>query len=143
MEYQQGRLIDHVHLRVADLAASKRFYRAVLGALGRLDAYGEGEGYFYADELFVDAADGECSRVHLAFQASSAEMVARFYEAALAGGGVDNGAPGPRSYHDRYYGAFVLDPDGNNVEAVWHGPTRRSADSIRIERVEQLAQEPR
>jgi catechol 2,3-dioxygenase-like lactoylglutathione lyase family enzyme len=134
MEYQQGRLIDHVHLRVADLAASKHFYRAVLEALGLGDAYGEGDGYFYADELFVNVADGETSRVHLAFQAESAESVERFYGAALAAGGVDNGAPGLRSYHGRYYGAFVLDPDGNNVEAVWHGPTRRSADAIRVER---------
>ena len=56
----------------------------------------------------------------------------RFYEAALAAGGTDNGAPGERHYHPGYYGAYVLDPDGNNVEAVFHGPAVRSAPSVVI-----------
>lgn len=135
-KYHQGRLIDHVHLRVADLARSRRFYRAVFEALGKLDAWGEDEGCFYLDELYVDAADGETSRVHLAFEARDREGVDRFHAAALAAGGRDHGAPGPRRYHARYYAAFVLDPDGNNVEAVWHGVTARSADSVAIERIE-------
>jgi catechol 2,3-dioxygenase-like lactoylglutathione lyase family enzyme len=129
-----GRLIDHVHLRVADLTASRRFYRAALAALGRLDAFGENEHAFWADELYVDRADGPVSRVHLAFQARSEDEVRAFHAQALAAGGRDNGAPGPRSYHPGYFGAFVLDPDGNNIEAVWHGPATRSAASVVVER---------
>ena len=134
MRYHQGRLIDHVHLRVADLAASKRFYLAVLEALELRDAFGEGEGYFYADELFVDVADTEPSRVHVAFQAKDEATVKRFYKAALKAGGTDNGSPGFRQYHPNYFGAFVRDPDGNNIEAVWHGELVRSSDSIILER---------
>lgn len=130
-----GRLIDHVHLRVSDLAASRCFYRAALEAIGRLDAFGEGNGCFYADELYVDVADGPVSRVHLAFQARSEAEVRRFHELTLAAGGRDNGAPGPRSYHPGYYGAFVLDPDGNNIEAVFHGATTRTADSVEVTRL--------
>ena len=70
------------------------------------------------------------SRVHLAFQAQSREHVDAFHAAALAAGGRDNGGPGERSYHPGYYAAFVLDPDGNNIEAVHHGPLRRSAASV-------------
>ena len=121
MEHQRGRLIDHVHLRVADLAASKRFYRAVVAALGLHDAIRESEHHFNVDELWIDRADGPVSRVHLAFRADGQAAVARFHAAALAAGGRDNGAPGERAYHPGYYGAFVLDPDGNNIEAVWHG----------------------
>jgi catechol 2,3-dioxygenase-like lactoylglutathione lyase family enzyme len=134
LKYQQGRLIDHVHLRVSDLDASKRFYVAVLEALRLLDGFGEGDGYFYADELFIDVADRQPSSVHVAFQAKDEASVKRFYEAALAAGGRDNGAPGLRSYHATYYAAFVLDPDGNSIEAVWHGQTVRSAESIVVER---------
>jgi catechol 2,3-dioxygenase-like lactoylglutathione lyase family enzyme len=132
-ELHLGRLVDHVHLRVADLEASKRFYRAVLEALGRElgmegdEAFG---GFFTADELFV-SADGEPTRgLHLAFQAADREAVHRFHEAGLAAGGRDNGAPGERPYHPGYYAAYVLDPDGNNIEAVHHGPAQRSAPSV-------------
>ncbi len=135
MKYHQGRLIDHVHLRVADLGRSRAFYRAAFEALAMLDAYGEGDGCFYIDELYVDEADGEVSRVHLAFEARDREAVDRFHEAALRAGGHDNGAPGLRKYHPRYYAAFVLDPDGNNIEVVWHGPTARSAEAVAIERI--------
>jgi catechol 2,3-dioxygenase-like lactoylglutathione lyase family enzyme len=129
MEFHQGRMIDHVHLRVRDLEASKRFYRAVLQAVG-LGLTRESEGAFVADELYV-SDDGEpTSDLHLAFQASNRETVERFYEAALAAGGRDNGAPGERRYHPGYFAAYVLDPDGNNVEAVFHGPSTRSADSV-------------
>jgi catechol 2,3-dioxygenase-like lactoylglutathione lyase family enzyme len=128
-EFHVGRLLDHVHLRVADVGASKRFYRAALDALGRSLTW-EGESAFSADELFV-SDDGEpTARLHLAFQAEDREAVQRFHEAALAAGGRDNGAPGERHYHPGYYGAYVLDPDGNNVEAVFHGPVRRSAPSV-------------
>jgi catechol 2,3-dioxygenase-like lactoylglutathione lyase family enzyme len=130
MQFHRGRLFDHLHLRVSDVEASKRFYRAALVALGLPDVLNEGEGSFYADELFVDKADGHVSRVHLAFQAADREAVHAFYKAALAAGGRDNGAPGERPYHPGYYAAFVLDPDGNNIEAVFHGPSTRSASSV-------------
>jgi catechol 2,3-dioxygenase-like lactoylglutathione lyase family enzyme len=128
VEYHLGRLIDHVHLVVSDLDASKAFYRAALQSLGR-DLSGEGDDYFYADELFVSQGDN-LSHVHFAFQAKSGEDVHRFYDAALGAGGTDNGAPGERHYHPGYFAAFVFDPDGNNIEAVYHGPARRSADHI-------------
>jgi catechol 2,3-dioxygenase-like lactoylglutathione lyase family enzyme len=134
-QYHLGRLVDHVHLRVADLEASKRFYRAALEALGR-SLSSEGEGHFAGDELFV-SDDGEpTAGLHLAFQAPDRETVHRFHEAALAAGGRDNGAPGERAYHPGYYSAYALDPDGNNVEAVFHGPTRRSAPSVVVEPAE-------
>jgi catechol 2,3-dioxygenase-like lactoylglutathione lyase family enzyme len=132
MPFHVGRLIDHVHLRVADLDASKRFYRAVLDAIGKGEAFQDGDGYFHADELFVDKADAGVSHVHLAFQAPDRATVEAFHRAALAAGGRDNGGPGERSYHAGYYGAFVFDPDGNNIEAVFHGPAERSAASVVI-----------
>ena len=130
MEYHFGRLIDHVQLVVTDLETSKRFYRAALKSLGR-DISGEGDGYFFADELFVSPGDHH-THVHLAFQSPDRDGVHRFYEAALAAGGTDNGAPGERHYHPGYYAAYVLDPDGNNIEAVNHGPATRSAASVAI-----------
>jgi catechol 2,3-dioxygenase-like lactoylglutathione lyase family enzyme len=90
MEFHRDRLIDHVHLRVADVAASKGFYQAVLRSLGR-DIDGEGDGYFFADELFVDQVDSTPSKVHLAFQANDEATVQQFYQAGLAAGGRDNG----------------------------------------------------
>lgn len=132
MQLHRGRIIDHVHLRAADLEASKRFYRAVFSALGKSDAFVEAKDHFFADELWVDKADGAVSRVHLAFQANDRAVVEAFYKAAMAAGGRDNGAPGERKYHPGYYGAFVLDPDGNNIEAVFHGPAERSAESVVI-----------
>jgi len=132
MNLHRGRLIDHVHLRVRDLDASKRFYRAVLGALGR-EVTGESERHINFDELWIDAADERGpSRVHLAFQAADHDAVRRFHEAGLAAGGRDNGAPGEREYHPGYFACFLLDPDGHNVEAVFHGPAERSAESVKI-----------
>jgi catechol 2,3-dioxygenase-like lactoylglutathione lyase family enzyme len=128
-EHHLGRLIDHVHLRVRDLEASKRFYRAVLEALGH-ELSGEGDGYFSSDELFASDDQEPSARLHLAFQARDPAAVAAFYEAALAAGGKDNGSPGERAYHPGYYAAYVLDPDGNNIEAVYHGPATRSAESV-------------
>ena len=132
-QLHRGRLIDHVHLVVKDLAASKRFYEAVLGALG-LKIEGAGEHYFYSDELFVSTADehsGTPMRIHLAFQAADQAAVQHFYKAGLAAGGRDNGEPGLRPrYHEGYYAAFLIDPDGHNIEAVYHGPAQRSAESI-------------
>ena len=128
MEFHLGRTIDHVHLRVRDLDASRRFYEASLGALGR--EVRAGEDYFSADELWVTADGAPTERLHLAFQAANEDAVRRFHAAALGAGGADNGEPGERSYHEGYYAAYALDPDGNNVEAVFHGPALRSADSI-------------
>lgn len=130
MEIHKGRLIDHVHLGVADLSASRQFYRGCLSALGR-EISQDTENYFIADELFVAlAGDSPTTRVHLAFQAASEDEVIRFHAAALENGGRDNGKPGPRDYHPGYFAAYVLDPGGNNIEAVWHGPATRSTESV-------------
>ena len=136
-ELHRGRLVDHIHLVVRDLAASRRFYEAILGVVG-VPIGGSGESWFWADELFVstaasDAAQGELTgRHHLAFQAQDRKMVETFHRAGLAAGGTDNGAPGERPYHPGYYAAFLLDPDGNNIEAIFHGEAERSAPSVRI-----------
>jgi catechol 2,3-dioxygenase-like lactoylglutathione lyase family enzyme len=130
MQFHRGRLIDHVHLRVRDLEASRRFYLAVLQAVGR--EVTDGGWHLSADELWIDQGDAP-SRVHLAFQAPDPDTVRRFHEAALGAGGTDNGGPGERDYHPGYYAAFALDPDGNNIEAVFHGPVRRSAESVVLE----------
>lgn len=133
MTWHTGRLIDHVHLRARNFVATRHFYTAVLGVLGlRIDQ--SGEGWFQVDELFVDAADARTipTHIHLAFQARDRAMVDAFYKTALAAGGRDNGAPGERHFHPGYYAAFVLDPDGNNIEAVFHGPVQRSAASVEL-----------
>lgn len=133
----RGRLIDHMQLVVRDLDASRKFYDAVFGALG-LEIEGEGPGFFWKDEFFVSAAGSEADqgvltgRVHLAFQAKDRVTVGAAHEAGLKAGGKDNGAPGERPYHSGYYAAFLIDPDGNNIEAVYHGPHERSADSVEI-----------
>jgi catechol 2,3-dioxygenase-like lactoylglutathione lyase family enzyme len=134
----RGRLIDHVQLVVADVERSKRFYQAVLGVLG-VPLGGEAADYFWFDELFVSSAQSKAAagsvtgRTHLAFQAADREQVERFHRAGLAAGGKEHGAPGERPYHPGYYAAFLLDPDGNNIEAVFHGEAKRSAPSIKIE----------
>jgi catechol 2,3-dioxygenase-like lactoylglutathione lyase family enzyme len=136
-EIHRGRLIDHIQLVVRDLPASQKFYSAIFEVLG-VPMGGTGDGYFWADELFVSTADSEAAqgvltgRHHLAFQARDQAMVEAFYRAALANGAKDNGAPGERPYHPGYYAAFVLDPDGNNIEAVFHGAAKRSAPSVKI-----------
>lgn len=127
MEMHRGRLVDHLHLKVRDLAKSRRFYEAALGVLGV--PVTAADTYFFADELWVDVGE-PYSHVHFAFQAKDRAMVDRFHAAVLAAGGRDNGAPGERKYHEGYYAAFALDPDGNNVEAVHHGPHQRSAESV-------------
>lgn len=136
-EVFRGRLIDHLQLVVSNLERSKRFYSAVLGALG-VPLGGEGPGFFWADELFVSdlqspASNGVATgRSHFAFQAKDREAVERFHRVGLEAGGKDNGAPGVRLYHPGYYAAFLLDPDGHNVEAVFHGPAQRSSDAVKI-----------
>ncbi|WP_343728941.1 VOC family protein [Duganella sp.] len=136
-ELHRGRLIDHIQLVVRDLPASQKFYTAVFEVLD-IPIGGTGADYFWADELFVSSADSQAAqgvltgRHHLAFQAKDRATVDAFYQAALAHGAKDNGGPGERPYHPGYYAAFVLDPDGNNIEAVFHGDARRSAPSVHI-----------
>ena len=117
--------IDHITLRARDLPASRRFYEAALAPLGfgpefereGLLAFGSGEG----GRLIILASERPGAGVHVAFSAPSREAVDRFHAAALEAGGRDNGVPGLRpEYHGGYYGAYVFDPDGNNVEAVHH-----------------------
>lgn len=137
-ELHRGRLIDHIQLVVKDLKASQNFYAAVLKSLD-VPMGGEGPDFFWFDEVFVSSLKSPAStmgqltgRTHLAFQARDQKMVQAFHKAALEAGGKDNGAPGERPYHPGYYAAFVMDPDGNNIEAVYHGPAQRSAASIKI-----------
>lgn len=136
-ELYRGRLIDHLQLVVRDIESSKKFYQALAKALN-IPVSGQGEDFLWIDELFISnkeskAAQGHLTgRHHLAFQAKDEEMVRAFYQAGLAAGGKDNGAPGLRDYHPGYYGAFLLDPDGNNIEAVFHGRAKQSADFIKI-----------
>ena len=136
-EIHRGRLIDHIQLVVKDLPASRRFYTAVFAVLD-IPIGGSADDYFWADELFVSAQDSETAvgkltgRHHLAFQARDRAMVEAFYKAALDAGAKDHGAPGERPYHPGYYAAFVLDPDGNNIEAVFHGEAKRNVPSVHI-----------
>lgn len=133
-----GRLIDHIQLVVRDIEASRRFYEALFAVL-EVPLGGEGADYFWVDELFISTADSQAAaghltgRHHLAFQARDRAMVEAWHQAGLKVGGTDNGGPGERPYHPGYYAAFLIDPDGNNVEAVYHGEARKSADSVVIQ----------
>lgn len=134
MQFHTGRLIDHIHLRARNFASTRYFYETVLAVLD-IPVTAKGAGWIQIDELFIDAADARTvpSHVHLAFQAKDQATVDAFYRAALSAGGTDNGAPGQRDYHPGYYACFVLDPDGNNIEAVFHALNRRSVPSVVIE----------
>jgi catechol 2,3-dioxygenase-like lactoylglutathione lyase family enzyme len=119
-------MIDHVTLNVRDWAASRAFYEQALAPLGyevvkewegAATAFGPGERALF----FIERRDPVATGTHVAFTVAARETVDAFHAAALAAGGTDNGAPGLRWYHPTYYGAFVLDPDGNNIEAVSHG----------------------
>ena len=138
MQLHRGRLLDHVQLVVRDLAASRRFYQAVMETIG-IPPGPAGDDHFSYDELWIStpqspSAHGELTgRVHLAFATRDRAIVDAFHRAALAAGGRDNGAPGERkNYHPGYYAAFVLDPDGNNIEVVHHGQATYSAPSLEI-----------
>jgi catechol 2,3-dioxygenase-like lactoylglutathione lyase family enzyme len=125
-------VIDHITIGVSDFKRSTAFYDRALAPLGmkRLfdvphehtggvnnTGYGDTWPFFWMAEQ--DATRG---KLHIAFATDSRDKVDAFHAAALAAGGTDNGAPGPRPhYHPGYYGAFVLDPDGHNIEAVFHG----------------------
>jgi len=120
-------IIDHAGFTVRELAKSKQFYTQALAPLGiTLAMEFEGNAGFGKGgkpEFWLTAEGTPHAPLHVAFAASDRATVDRFYQAALAAGGRDNGPPGIRKiYHPNYYGAFVLDPDGHNIEAVCHGP---------------------
>lgn len=135
--------IDHVTLRVGDLEASRAFYERALETFGvhvqEIDGT-DGPEISIGPEGSEDfvLAEGEPSApVHVAFLAHDPETVDAFHAAALEAGGRDNGEPGRRpQYHERYYAAYVLDPDGNNVEAVCHtGPSEHEEDPAHNEAI--------
>lgn len=135
-ELHRGRLIDHIQLVVRDIEASRRFYKAIFEVIGVPVV--EDKDFFWADELFVSTADSVAAagkltgRHHLAFQAKDRATVEAFHAAGLKAGATDNGKPGERPYHPGYYAAFLIDPDGNNIEAVHHGEAKRSAPSVKV-----------
>ncbi|HYC80952.1 MAG TPA: VOC family protein [Solirubrobacterales bacterium] len=119
--------IDHMTLPVGDLERSVAFYRAALVAgMGWSEREVEGAPTFGpegAEDVSLVAGGPLRPTIHLAFAATDFAQVEGFHRAGLAAGGRDNGAPGPRTkYSPGYHGAFLLDPDGHNVEAVWHAP---------------------
>ena len=128
-------MIDHTGLRVSDFARSKEFYARALAPIGyqlllELPAAVTGHSDFAGfgvppkPDFWITGGQPDVPPVHVAFRAESRTLVDVFYEAAIAAGGRDNGAPGLRPhYHSNYYAAFVLDPDGHNIEAVCHDPT--------------------
>jgi catechol 2,3-dioxygenase-like lactoylglutathione lyase family enzyme len=128
-------VIDHLWIRVADLDASKRFYETITPILGLRIANEQAERFHIAarDRSFTLVRGVPSENVHMAFPVPDDATVGEFHRVALAAGYRNNGPPGERRYHPGYYGAFVLDPDGNNVEAVYHGPAKRSAPSVVIE----------
>jgi len=118
-------LIDHVHINVRDFNASRAFYTKALEPLGVevMMEFGStaGMGNAGKPDLWISERGDPSGPPHIAVTAPDRETVDAFYAEAIEAGGTDNGAPGPRpQYHENYYGAFVLDPDGNNVEAVCH-----------------------
>jgi catechol 2,3-dioxygenase-like lactoylglutathione lyase family enzyme len=120
-------MIDHIGLRVSDFGRSRSFYDSTLAVIGIEHLYGDDAafaGYGTANKAFFWIGTRTPSGgAHVAFAVADRTAVDRFHAAGLAAGGSDNGGPGLRpQYHPNYYGAFVLDPDGNNIEAVCHDP---------------------
>lgn len=125
-------MIDHVGIVVGNFARSKAFFEKALGPLGykllmefdgAFGYVGAGFGAGGKPDFWIEQEKPAHSEVHVSFAAPDRKAVDAFHSAALAAGGTDNGKPGPRTdYHPNYYGAFVLDPDGNNIEAVCHKP---------------------
>jgi catechol 2,3-dioxygenase-like lactoylglutathione lyase family enzyme len=134
-------VIDHTGIGVADVALSAKFYDAALSALGmrrvyemKKDGVLEGIGYGYEFPIFwIDRFHPSAQRYHTGFRARTPEEVDLFYEKALAAGGKDNGKPGYRKGQSTevYYAAFVIDLDGNNMEAVFRGPLSNHTQSGR------------
>ena len=116
-------MIAHTTLAVSDYAKSKAFYTKVLSTLGYRQnmEYGESAGFNDGKntDFWINAEDSVVP-THLAFQASSRSQVEAFHKIAVSAGAKDNGAPGYRDYSPGYFAAFVIDPDGNNIEAVWY-----------------------
>jgi catechol 2,3-dioxygenase-like lactoylglutathione lyase family enzyme len=118
-------MIDHIGIQVTNLDASVAFYTRALAPLGfkLIARIGQTAGFGAGKADFWIGAGAPTDKLHIAFAAKGRAEVRAFYDAAIAAGGVDNGGPGVRAeYHPDYYGAFVRDPDGHNVEAVWHQP---------------------
>ena len=115
--------IDHLRIPVRDLAASRRFYEAALAPFGIEMTEAQGAVGFHLESVDFFIAEGDpAAPMHIAFAAPDRATVEAFHAAAVEAGFRDNGAPGERpEYHPGYYGAYLLDPDGNNVEAVFHG----------------------
>ena len=121
-------MLDHLGIAVEDFGRSKAFYQQALAPLGiellmepipGIAGFGENQKPYF----WIGDRDAPQTGIHVAFEVPTRELVDAFHAAALAAGGTDNGAPGVRElYHPQYYGAYVLDPDGNNVEAVCHRP---------------------
>src|SRR6478736_1562432 len=121
-------MLDHVGFGVTDYARSKAFYEKALAPLGitlvlepmgAAAGFGEGRKPFF----WIEAERAAVTGLHVAFATEDRASVDAFHAAAVAAGGTDNGVPGVRAiYHPDYYGAYVLDPDGNNIEAVCHKP---------------------
>jgi catechol 2,3-dioxygenase-like lactoylglutathione lyase family enzyme len=120
-------MIDHMGIAVTDIKRSIAFYEKALAPLGyKLVMQWEqsaGFGVGGKPDFWIEGGKTPKDRVHVAFRAAGRDMVRAFYTAAIAAGGTDNGEPGVRAhYHADYFGAFVIDPDGHNVEAVCHDP---------------------
>jgi catechol 2,3-dioxygenase-like lactoylglutathione lyase family enzyme len=124
-------MLDHVAINVSDASGSRAFYEAALAPLGYRAAMEPAPGSigFFPESpsgavgsFWIHDTRRPVTAGHVAFSAADRATVDAFHAAAVAAGGTDNGAPGPRPYHPNYYGAFVLDPDGVNVEAVCHLP---------------------
>ena len=131
-------MLDHTGIVVTDLKAARRFYDAIAAALGLATADNGPEAFLFgksADEpipylwigtlipsYWIEGSRPGINQMHVAFRADSKAMVQAFYDAAIKAGGKENGPPGPREGAMGYYGAFVLDPDGNNIEAAYRGP---------------------
>lgn len=121
-------MFDHVGITVGDIAKARKFYAAALQPLGMKAVmdFGDSTGYGAGRPIFwigQGAPAQPAPRTHICFAAPDRATVDAFYKAAIAAGGKDNGAPGLRpQYHAHYYGAFVLDADGHNIEAVCHKP---------------------
>ena len=119
-------MIDHIGIKVSDYDRAVAFYTKALAPLGytQLRSYPQVSGFGEKGkpDFWISTGQGQVA-AHVAFVTNSRKIVRAFYEAAIAAGGKDNGAPGVRAhYHEHYFGAFVIDPDGNNVEAVCHEP---------------------
>jgi catechol 2,3-dioxygenase-like lactoylglutathione lyase family enzyme len=122
-------MIAHTTLPVSDYTKSKTFYTSVLATLGYRQNMEHGKSAGFNDGKNTDfwiSAEKSAPSTHLAFQAGSRAQVQAFHKAAITAGAKDNGLPGYRDYSPGYFAAFVIDPDGHNIEAVWYDPSRPS-----------------